>query len=67
MALITQSKTIFPERDIFSKEKGSLLANRDVSWIRESFLIPPLPPSRLDFCKIINLEYRIVVSNIHNQ
>lgn len=33
-------------------------------WARENFLVPPLPPSGLPMCRIIDIKYTLHVSFI---
>ncbi|ELU04845.1 hypothetical protein CAPTEDRAFT_173828 [Capitella teleta] len=57
----TKTRTVM--RMISRVSKGKIEAGGSAVWSGETFHIPPLPPSQLVYCDIIDIAYSIVVSN----
>ena len=47
---------------VIEYKHGELKAGGNEQWIRQSIPIPPLPPSNLIYCNIIDVRYYVIVS-----
>ncbi len=56
MQSLSVSKLVAQDR------RGQVQAGQDYKWENVALQIPPIPPSRLDGCNIINIAYVIKVN-----
>ena len=61
---ITKMKTKISENVLARLKQPSIPAGESFQWDNGAFTIPALPPSHLEKCNIINIQYFIQVSVI---
>ena len=47
---------------IAQHEEGPVLPGKTFTWKEVPMLVPGLPPSGLDYCKMIDISYNILVN-----
>ena len=50
------------ETVIFKGEKGKIGKNEEFLWDKYPIVIPQLPPSKFEYCQLIDVSYVIMVS-----
>ena len=58
------SKTKTVNNVLFEKKQGKIEGGGTEIWRDEKMLIPPVPPSYLLGCKIIDIRYLVMVSKL---
>ena len=58
----TSSKTKTINNCVAKLKHGKLEGGGKDVWMSEKLMIPPLPPSYLQYCKIIDIKYFAMVS-----